>query len=64
MDVFKTHTLKITHEFLGLIGEIDELKGEWQALVCENGPGYPTSKCGLGFLVDNESHGYAFYLKK
>lgn len=32
MDVFKTHTLKITHEFLGLIGEIDEFKGAWKAL--------------------------------
>lgn len=32
MDVFKTHTLKITHEFLGLIGEIDEFKGAWRAL--------------------------------
>ena len=38
--------------------------GEWrEALVCENDPGYPTSRCGLGFFVDNESHGYALYLK-
>lgn len=32
MDVFKTETLKITHEFLGIIAEIDEFKGAWRAL--------------------------------
>ncbi len=31
MDVFKTQTLKITHDFLRLIGEIDEFKGAWRA---------------------------------
>lgn len=32
MDVFKTDTLKITHELLSLIAEIDEFKGAWRAL--------------------------------
>ena len=32
MDMFKTNTLKITHEFLALISEIDEFKGAWRAL--------------------------------
>ena len=32
MDMFKTDTLKITHEFLGLIAETDEFKGAWRAL--------------------------------
>jgi Fic family protein len=31
IDVFKTQTLKITHDFLRLIGEIDEFKGAWRA---------------------------------
>lgn len=39
--------------------------GYWrEALVCEDDPGYPNSRCGLGFFVDNDSHGYALYLKK
>lgn len=32
MDMFKTDALKITHEFLALIAEIDEFKGAWRAL--------------------------------
>lgn len=35
-----------------------------EAFVCSDDPDYLTSRCGLGFFVDNDSHGYALYLKK
>ena len=35
-----------------------------EAIVCPDDPKWPKDRCGLGFFVDDDSHGFALYLKK
>lgn len=53
MDMITADTLKITHEFLGLIADIDEFKGAWKAL----GSLAPERLCALRWVATIESIG-------
>ncbi|GAB4499973.1 MAG: hypothetical protein OHK0019_37800 [Saprospiraceae bacterium] len=43
----------------------DHIFSLWrEALVCRTDPRFPTNRCGLGFFVDSDIHGYGLFLAK